>query len=112
MADDCVFCNIANRTIASDIVYEDDKFMVVRDVLPQAPVHLLIIPKAHIPSVNELSAGDATMVGSMVLLARDQAQKQGIADTGYKLVFNVGKHGGQTVHHLHLHLKGGKQLGE
>lgn len=112
MADDCVFCNIANRTITSDIVYEDEKFMVVRDVLPQAPVHLLVIPKVHIPSVNDLSPDHAGLVGSMILLARDQAEQQGIAEAGYKLVFNVGKDGGQTVRHLHLHLKGGKLLAE
>jgi len=112
MADDCIFCNIANKTIHSDIIYEDDKLLVVRDVLPRAPVHLLVITKAHIPSVNELTDADAGLAGAMLLLARDQAKKQGISDKGYRLIFNVGKDGGQTVQHLHLHLKGGKPLSE
>lgn len=112
MADDCIFCNIANKTIAAGIVYEDDQLMVVQDILPKAPVHLLVIPKAHIASVNDLDAEHIGIVGKMVLLAKDQARSHGVADSGYKLIFNVGPDGGQTVQHLHLHLLGGKPLGE
>ncbi len=110
MSDDCIFCNIANKTIGADVVYEDDQLMVVRDILPKAPVHLLVIPKIHIPSVNELDQPHVDVVGKMILAARDQANKNGVAESGYKLVFNTGPDGGQTVKHLHLHLLGGKPL--
>jgi len=112
MAEDCIFCNIANKTIGADILYEDDDLMVVRDILPKAPVHVLVIPKAHIPSVNELDDAHISIAGKMILVARDQARKHGVAESGYKLIFNTGADGGQTVKHLHLHLKGGKPLGE
>lgn len=112
MNEDCIFCNIASKTIGADIVYEDDDMMVVQDILPKAPVHLLIIPKMHIASVNELDDAHAAIAGRMILLARDQARTHGISDSGYKLIFNVGHDGGQTVKHLHLHLLGGRALGE
>src|SRR6185369_15473634 len=110
--DDCIFCNIANKTIAAGIVYEDDQIMVVQDILPKAPVHLLVIPKAHIASLNDLDDAHMDIVAKMIMVARDQARSHGIADSGYKLTFNVGPDGGQTVKHLHLHLRGGKPLGE
>jgi histidine triad (HIT) family protein len=112
MAEDCIFCNIASKTIGADILAENDDIMVVRDILPKAPVHLLIIPKAHTASVNELDDAHVAIVGQMVLTARDQAKEHGIAESGYKLIFNTGPDGGQTVKHLHLHLIGGKPLGE
>lgn len=112
MSEDCIFCNIANKTIGSSILYEDDELMVVQDILPKAPVHLLVIPKIHIASVNELDDAHIEIAGKMILVARDQARQHGVAESGYKLVFNTGPDGGQTVKHLHLHLKGGKPLGE
>lgn len=112
MPDDCIFCNIANKTIGSDILSEDNDLMVVQDILPRAPVHVLVIPKEHIVSVNELDEAHISVVGKMVLTARDYAKSRGIAESGYKLIFNTGPDGGQTVKHLHLHLLGGKPLGE
>lgn len=112
MVDDCIFCNIATKTVGADIVFEDDELMVVQDILPKAPVHLLVIPKIHIVSVNELDDAHIGIAGKMILTARDQARSHDIADSGYKLIFNVGADGGQTVKHLHLHLLGGKPLGE
>lgn len=109
---DCVFCNIANHTMTSEIIDENSDFMVIKDIFPKAPVHLLIIPKKHIPSVTDLGAEDANLIGQMVMAGKQAAEKQGVAETGYKLIFTVGKHGGQIVPHLKLHLLGGKQLAE
>jgi histidine triad (HIT) family protein len=111
--DDCVFCNIINRTLASNnIVEETPELIVLKDILPKAPVHLLVIPKKHIASVNDLGEADTALLGNMLLLARKMAKKFSIDESGYKLIFNVGRHGGQVVKHLHLHLLGGKQLPE
>ncbi len=110
--DDCVFCNIATHSIAGDIVTENDELMVLKDILPKAPVHLLVLPKDHIPSVNDVTADQGALMGRMVLLGQQMAKEHGVADSGYKLIFNVGKEGGQMVKHLHLHLLGGKQLAE
>jgi histidine triad (HIT) family protein len=110
--DDCVFCNIINKTIEAKIEMEDGMVVVVRDILPKAPVHLLILPKEHIVSVNELTETHTTLVTKMVLTAKAMAEKFGIAQTGYKLIFNVGRDGGMVIPHLHLHLLGGKNLGE
>lgn len=109
---DCVFCNIANHTMPADVVHEDDEIIIFKDILPQAPVHLQIIPKQHIPSVTDLTEGDATLIGKMVMAGKKLAEDQGIAETGYRLTFNVGKQGGQIVPHIHLHLMGGKQLSQ
>ena len=108
--DDCVFCNLATHTIAGDIISENDQLMVVKDILPKAPVHLLVIPKNHVESVNDLTEQDSALIGNMVLMGKKVANDHGVSDSGYKLIFNVGKEGGQTVKHLHLHLLGGKQL--
>jgi len=110
--DDCVFCNIVNRTIESQILFENTDLIVIKDILPKAPVHLLIIPKKHILSVNQMEAGHEAMVGEMIYLAKQMAEKFGIGETGYKLVFNVGRDGGQVIPHLHLHVMGGKPMGE
>ncbi len=107
---DCVFCNIVTRTIGSDILFETDNVIVIRDIMPKAPTHLLVISKKHIPSVNDLVDGDGQLVAEMILTAKDQASGFGISDSGYKLVWNVGKDGGQVIPHIHLHVLGGKQL--
>jgi histidine triad (HIT) family protein len=110
--DDCIFCNIIAKQIPSEIMYEDDRVIVIKDIFPKAPVHLLVLSREHIPSITDLEARHEALLGHMILVAKDTAAKQGIAENGYKLIFNVGKHGGQVVHHIHLHLLGGKQLGE
>ncbi len=110
--DDCVFCNIINKTIEAQILFENERLVVIKDILPKAPVHLLIIPKKHILSITHVEAEDEALVGEMIFTAKEMAVKYGVGETGYKLVFNVGRDGGQVIPHLHLHLMGGKQMGE
>lgn len=110
--DDCVFCNIVNKTLNSEILFENDNVIVIRDILPKAPVHLLILPRQHIMSINKIEPGHKELLGEMVYTAKELAEKFGIGETGYKLVFNVGRDGGQVIPHLHLHLLGGKNMGE
>ncbi len=109
--DDCIFCQIANKKSPAELEYEDDEIVAFRDINPKAPVHILIVPKRHIASVTELLPGDALLVGDMVLVAKRLAEEKGISEDGYRLVINAGKHSGQVVDHLHLHLLGGKILG-
>jgi len=104
---ECLFCEIIKKELPAEIVYEDKKFLAFRDIRPKAPTHLLIIPKKHIISVNHLKSEDKELVGELVLTAQKIAREQGVAKTGYKLVFNVGKGGGQEIEHLHLHLLAG-----
>ena len=110
--DDCVFCNIVNKTIDSRIEFENDELIVIRDILPKAPVHLLVIPKKHIISAAHVQNENKALLGDMILVAKDMAEKNKISETGYKLVYNVGKDGGQVIPHLHLHVMGGKNLGD
>ena len=110
-AADCLFCKIAYKEIKADIVYEDDNLIAIKDINPAAPVHLLIIPRAHIPSLNEASIENVEILGLVQLLAARLAQDSGIAEQGYRLVNNCGEWGGQTILHLHYHLLGGKQMG-
>ena len=107
---DCIFCQIAAGEISSDIVYQDDKMVAFRDINPQAPTHLLIIPRKHIPSLTELAEEDAVLVGNMVNVANLLAKREGVAESGYRLAINCGEQGGQLVPHLHLHLLAGRQL--
>lgn len=109
MSDD-LFLKIIAREIPADIVHEDDDILAFRDIQPQAPVHVLVIPKRRIRTLNDLEAGDAELVGKMVLVARRIAADEGLADDGYRLVFNCNEHGGQSVYHIHLHLLGGRQM--
>ena len=110
--DDCVFCNIVNKTIDSEVLFENDRILVIRDILPKAPVHLLIVPKRHILGINRMEPFDSALIGEMVGTARLMAAQFGVGETGYKLVFNVGRDGGQVIEHLHLHMLGGKKLAE
>ena len=110
--DDCVFCNIVNHTLNSEILFENENLIVIRDILPKAPVHLLVIPKKHVLSVNHLEENEKPVVGEMIFVAKQMAEKFGVSETGYKLVFNVGRDGGQVIPHLHLHLLGGKNMGD
>lgn len=107
---DCLFCKIANKEVPAEIVYEDDKFIAFNDIKPVTPVHLLIIPKKHIPSINHLESRDKELIGGLFLVAQKIARAEGVDKTGYRLIFNMGKDAGQTVDHLHLHLLGGKKL--
>ena len=106
----CIFCKIANREVPSEIVYEDEKIVAFKDIKPVAPLHLLIVTKKHIPSVDHLKDGDKELVGDLFLVAQKIAREQGVVETGYRLIFNVGLDAGQTVDHLHLHLIGGRKL--
>ena len=106
----CLFCKIAKGEVPSDIVYEDDKIIAFKDIHPKAPVHILILPKKHIPSVNQLEPEDKELVGESILVAQKIAKEQGVAKSGYRLSFNIGKDAGQTIEHLHLHLMGGEKL--
>ena len=106
----CLFCQIVAKKIPANIIYEDEKFIVFYDINPIAPLHLLLVPKIHIPSVNDLKAKDKKLIGELFLLAKKIAKKQRVSKKGYRLIFNVGKEGGQAIKHLHLHLLGGKTL--
>jgi histidine triad (HIT) family protein len=109
MSDD-LFTKIINREIPADIVFENDEVLAFRDINPQAPVHILIIPKTRIATVNELQPGHDELVGRLVRTAQALAAKEGIDSDGYRLVMNCNTHGGQSVYHLHLHLLGGRQM--
>ncbi len=110
--EECVFCNIVNKTIDSQFLYENEDLIVIRDILPKAPVHLLAIPKKHIVSVHHAEASDEALIGKLIFAAKEMAEKFGVGETGYKLIFNVGRDGGMVIPHLHLHLLGGKKLPE
>ena len=107
---DCIFCKIASKQIDSDIVFESDRVVAFRDINPQAPTHILIIPNKHIPKIAEANEEDQDLLGEMILTARDIATQENIAENGYRLVFNNGAHGGQDVYHIHLHLLGGRPM--
>jgi len=104
---DCIFCKIANKKQPTDFLYEDDQLVVFKDINPSAPVHLLIVPKKHIDSINHLTEEDRELISQIIVVAKEMAQEQGIAESGYKLIFNVERGGGQLVDHVHLHLMGG-----
>jgi histidine triad (HIT) family protein len=110
MAEECIFCRIVAGEVPSDIVYKDEDFLAFRDISPQAPTHLIIVPKNHITSLAELTEGQQGLVGRLIMIAKNLAEKEGIAKRGYRLVINYGPDGGQMVPHLHLHLIGGRRL--
>lgn len=107
---DTIFGKIIRREIPSDVVYEDDDVLAFRDVNPQAPVHVLFIPKRPIATLNELNAEHAALLGKLILAATAWAKQQGFAESGYRCVLNCNRDGGQTVFHLHLHLLAGRQM--
>lgn len=106
-----IFKKIIDREIPADIVYEDDDILAFKDISPQAPVHILIIPKKEIPTVDDVEEADAPMLGRLFVVARHIARELGIAQNGYRLIVNCRDDGGQEVYHLHLHLLGGAKLG-
>ncbi len=107
----CVFCKIVNRELPAKVVYEDDKVMAFHDINPQAPIHVLVIPKKHIPTLNDISEEDKELIGHIFTVIKEIAGKLGIAEKGYRVLVNCNRDGGQEVFHLHFHLLGGKPLG-
>ena len=107
---DCLFCKMVSGEIAPDTVYENDDVLAFRDLNPQAPTHVLVIPKQHIATINDLDADSSALVGKMMLAAASIAQQEGFAEQGYRTVMNCNAHGGQTVFHLHLHVLGGRVM--
>ena len=107
---DCIFCQIIDGKVPGEIIYQDGEVAAFRDINPQAPLHLLIIPKRHITSLTDLSDEETPLAGQMVKVANQLAKREGVAESGYRLVINSGAEGGQLVPHLHLHLLGGRQL--
>lgn len=105
-----LFLKIIEREIPADIVFENDEILAFRDINPQAPVHILIIPKRRVATLNELEDDDAELIGRLVLTARKLAADEGLAEDGYRLVLNCNENGGQSVYHIHLHLLGGRRM--
>jgi histidine triad (HIT) family protein len=108
---DCIFCKIIEGSIPSSKVYETENVIAFKDIQPAAPVHILIIPKKHIPTMNDVTEEDDLVIAELFAAAREIAMQQGIAESGYRLINNVNSDGGQVVYHLHIHLLGGEKLG-
>ena len=106
----CLFCKIISKEIPSDCVFENENMYAFRDINPQAPVHILIIPKTHISTLNDVDDNHKLLVGEILLTSKMLAEKEGIAENGYRTVFNCNKNGGQDVYHIHLHLLGGRKM--
>ncbi len=111
MSTDCIFCRIVSGEIPSTRVYEDDRVVAFNDINPKAPVHVLIVPRRHIPSLAHVTVDDEGVLGHMLYVARVIAEEQGILESGFRTIINTGPDGGQEVYHLHLHLLGGRPLG-
>lgn len=108
--EDCLFCKIVEKQIPSEIVFENEKVLAFKDVDPIAPIHILIIPKEHITTTNDLKEDDKELIGEIFLTAKHLAKEFNIAEDGYRTVFNCNEKGGQSVYHIHLHLIGGRQM--
>ncbi len=107
---DCLFCKMAAGEIKPDVVYEDDEVLAFRDISPQAPLHVLVIPKTHIATLNDLQPEQAPLIGKLYLAAQKIAAQEGVAAGGYRAVMNCNRDGGQTVFHIHLHVLGGRGM--
>ncbi len=107
---DCIFCKIVRKEVSSQIVYEDDYAIAFSDIQPQAPVHLLVIPKEHLESMNDVTAEKAELMSHLMKVISEVAENQGVAESGYRVITNSGKDSGQLVNHLHFHLLGGRPL--
>jgi histidine triad (HIT) family protein len=110
MPSDCLFCRIVAGELPSSQVYSDESVVAIRDIAPQAPTHILLLTRKHIPSVNEIGPADLELVGQVAAVAAELAKREGVAEGGYRLVVNVGRDGGQTVDHLHVHMLGGRTM--
>ncbi|MFH1762096.1 MAG: histidine triad nucleotide-binding protein [bacterium] len=106
----CIFCKIINKEIKADILFENESLLAFKDINPQAPIHILIIPKEHIVNVAQLTEQHSDLAGRMILLGRSLAEKKGISESGFRLVLNCNRDGGQAVDHIHLHLLGGRAM--
>jgi histidine triad (HIT) family protein len=106
-----IFSKIVAGEIPADVVYKDDQVTAFKDINPSAPIHILIVPNREIPTVNDVTEDDVSLIGHMVVVAKQIAEQQGIADSGYRLIINCKDDGGQEVYHLHMHLLGGRRLG-
>ncbi len=107
---DCIFCKIVKKEIPSKIVFENERIIAFEDINPQAPVHILIIPKRHIPYIAEIEEEDISLIGELIYTAKRIAEEKGLTKDGFRLVFNNGKNAGQEVFHIHLHLLGGRKF--
>ncbi len=107
---DCLFCKILNGEIPADIVYESDTAIAFRDINPQAPTHVLIIPREHVSTINDITEGHQQLVGTLFSAAREIAAQEGVAESGYRVVMNCNEGAGQSVFHIHLHMLGGRRL--
>lgn len=110
MSKDCLFCNIAEKKIPAEVVYEDENLVVFEDISPQAPIHLLLIPRKHIPTLNDLNKQDQELVGKLIFQAKQLAAERGVSEEGYRLVINCNENAGQEVFHIHVHLLAGRPL--
>jgi histidine triad (HIT) family protein len=110
MTEKCLFCRLIAGEVPSDTVYQDKDFLAFRDINPQAPSHVIIVPRSHVTSVAELTEKQRQLAGGLIFLAKKLAEQEGLSKAGYRLVINCGSEGGQTVPHLHLHLLGGRKL--
>jgi len=108
---DCIFCKIVNKEIPSEVVFEDNEIIAFKDINPLAPVHLLVIPKKHVKDLNAVSPEDQPLMGRLLGVVKQLAYEHGVAESGYRVVTNIGSDGGQIVPHLHFHLIGGQKLG-
>lgn len=107
---DCLFCKVLNGDIPADIIYESDSAIAFRDINPQAPTHVLVIPRKHVATINDLDEENQGIVGSLYLAAKDIARAEGLSDEGYRVVMNCNEGAGQSVFHIHLHVLGGRAL--
>ena len=107
---DCLFCKMVNREIEPDIVYEDEHVLAFNDIDPQAPTHVLVVPKKHIATLNDIEEADLALIGRLQLTAAGLAKQLGFAENGYRVVMNCNEDGGQSVYHIHMHLMGGRHF--
>jgi len=106
----CIFCKIAEGKANAEVVYQNDRIIAFRDIDPKAPVHILIIPRKHIATINDLTSNDKDLIGEIFLAAKEIAKMENLSECGYRLVFNCNRDGGQAVYHIHLHLLGGRSM--
>ena len=107
---DCIFCKIINKEIPSNIVYEDEEILAFKDIAPQAPIHIVVIPKKHIEKITQIQREDEALIGKIYSVINQIAKEQGIAEEGFRVIINCGENGGQEVKHIHFHLLGGTKL--